>query len=68
MSKGDLLVLPAGIYHRFIPDQSDFIKAIRLFQGHPVWTPINRDEKENEIEKSEVRKNYLKTISLWIWK
>merc|ERR1712227_771126 len=63
VTKGDLLVLPAGIYHRFIPDQADFIKAIRLFQGHPVWTPINRDEKEQEIEKNKVRKNYLQMLN-----
>ena len=27
VSKGDLLVIPAGIYHRFIPTKSDFIKV-----------------------------------------
>jgi len=52
----------AGIYHRFVPNTDDYIKVIRLFQGHPVWTPINRDEKETEIETSHVRINYLNSI------
>jgi 1,2-dihydroxy-3-keto-5-methylthiopentene dioxygenase len=40
-----MIVLPEGIYHRFTLDEKDFIVAMRLFVGAPVWTPFNRPQE-----------------------
>ncbi|KAM7174123.1 acireductone dioxygenase [Macrochelys suwanniensis] len=42
MEKGDMITLPAGIYHRFTLDENNYVKAMRLFVGEPVWTAYNR--------------------------
>ncbi|KAF6320798.1 acireductone dioxygenase 1 [Rhinolophus ferrumequinum] len=42
MEKGDMITLPAGIYHRFTLDERNYVKAMRLFVGDPVWTAYNR--------------------------
>lgn len=55
--KGDLIVLPAGIYHRLVLDPDRFIKAKRLFVGEPVWTAHDRPADEMEC-----RQKYLSEI------
>ncbi|KAI1731895.1 ARD/ARD' family domain-containing protein [Ditylenchus destructor] len=55
---GDLIILPAGIYHRFTVTHDDYIHAIRLFRGQPVWTPHNRSEQTDKMtERTEYVSN-----------
>jgi 1,2-dihydroxy-3-keto-5-methylthiopentene dioxygenase len=51
---GDLITLPEGIYHRFTCDASDYIHAMRLFQGQPVWTPFNRPQEAHPSRQAYV--------------
>lgn len=87
LGRGDLIVLPAGIYHRFTTDEGNvslptyivylvyrvvcwfkgkgvlmfiqFVKAMRLFQDEPKWTPLNRGP---EVDGNPHRKTYLDTV------
>ncbi len=60
LQAGDLIVLPEGIYHRFTPDSGDYILAMRLFVGEPVWTPYNRDAIDQANDKSRLK--YVQTF------
>lgn len=56
VESGDMIVLPAGMYHRFTLDTRDYIKVIRLFQDAPKWEAINRGDK---ADATPARKQYL---------
>ncbi|KAI8924052.1 Acireductone dioxygenase ARD family, partial [Entophlyctis helioformis] len=58
--KGDMIILPAGSYHRFILDNTNYLKAMRLFKEDPKWTPINRDaETETHPRRLEYVRDFL---------
>lgn len=59
VQKDDLIVLPAGIFHRFTTDSNNYIKAMRLFKDEPKWTPLNRDPG---LDGNVFRKTYLDSL------
>ena len=60
LEKGDFMILPAGIYHRFTPGATNFTHAMRLFKDEPKWTAYPRKDG-GEYEE---RAAYLKTIGV----
>ncbi|KAK2612937.1 1,2-dihydroxy-3-keto-5-methylthiopentene dioxygenase [Conoideocrella luteorostrata] len=56
LEKDDLLILPAGIYHRFTTDEANFVHAMRLFKDEPKWTPLNRS---GDLDTNPFRKEYV---------
>ncbi|KAK4355562.1 hypothetical protein RND71_024533 [Anisodus tanguticus] len=50
MKAGDMIVLPAGIYHRFTFDTVNYVK--------PVWTPYNRPQEDHPA-----RREYIKSVA-----
>ncbi|KAJ3748374.1 Acireductone dioxygenase ARD family [Lentinula detonsa] len=61
VSAGDLLVIPAGIYHRFTVDEGDLVQAVRLFKDEPKWSAIYRGA---ESDANPHRIDYLKSIAV----
>ncbi|KAG7530553.1 hypothetical protein FFLO_04979 [Filobasidium floriforme] len=59
VEQGDLLVVPAGIYHRFTLDEKDKVQALRLFKDEPKWVPYSRSE---EVDKNPYRQDYLSSL------
>lgn len=40
---GDLIIIPANMYHRFLLTPSKKIRCARLFLNHDGWTPLYRE-------------------------
>lgn len=62
VEKNDMLILPAGIYHRFTLTSDKYVKALRLFKDEPKWVALNRTD--GKTENNEFRKEYLSSISV----
>eukprot|EP01100_Stratorugosa_tubuloviscum_P000927 TRINITY_DN1202_c0_g3_i2.p1 TRINITY_DN1202_c0_g3~~TRINITY_DN1202_c0_g3_i2.p1 ORF type:complete len:218 (-),score=95.61 TRINITY_DN1202_c0_g3_i2:497-1069(-) len=60
LKKHDMIILPAGIYHRFVPDDKLYFHVMRLFVGEPIWTPYNRCETETNQRPS--RLSYVRQL------
>lgn len=57
---GDLIILPEGIMHRYTNDTNNYIKAMRLFVGEPIWTPYNRtDIAEDDDSVIKYKKQFI---------
>ncbi|KAF4587564.1 1,2-dihydroxy-3-keto-5-methylthiopentene dioxygenase [Ophiocordyceps camponoti-floridani] len=59
LTEHDLLILPAGIYHRFTTDTSNYVHAMRLFKDEPKWKPLNRCP---ELEGNAARRLYIQNV------
>ena len=56
VTKGDLIILPEGIYHRYVSDETNYIHVMRIFTEEPKWTPINRPCDNHESRKKYITK------------
>lgn len=61
VSKGDMLILPAGIFHRFTLTENLNVEAIRLFKEEPKWVAIPRTTS-NMNNSSNSRIEYLSSL------
>ena len=52
VEQNDLIILPAGIYHRFTLDTNEYIHVMRLFKDEPVWTPYSRSIESTDCRPS----------------
>ncbi|KAJ3151989.1 1,2-dihydroxy-3-keto-5-methylthiopentene dioxygenase [Geranomyces variabilis] len=58
LTASEMIILPAGMYHRFTLDENNFLRCMRLFKEDPKWTPLNRAP---ELETNKYRRAYVET-------
>jgi 1,2-dihydroxy-3-keto-5-methylthiopentene dioxygenase len=61
LEKGDLYILPAGVYHRFSVSETNYIQAVRLFKDLPEWAAYPRRKHGNDLE---ARKQYMENFGI----
>ncbi|KAK7472108.1 1,2-dihydroxy-3-keto-5-methylthiopentene dioxygenase [Stygiomarasmius scandens] len=61
VAPGDLLVVPAGIYHRFTLDEGNKVRTVRLFKDEPKWHAVYRT---TETDANPTRVDYLRSIQV----
>ncbi|KAF9812728.1 hypothetical protein IEO21_06036 [Rhodonia placenta] len=59
LSAGDMIVLPAGIYHRFSLDMGNKSRTMRLFKDEPKWIAYNRS---TDTDTNPFRLDYVKAV------
>ena len=57
--KGDLIIVPAGMYHRLTLDENRYVTMRRVFAIRDHWAAYNRP-----AEDVEARQNYLRSIQV----
>ncbi|OJT03921.1 1,2-dihydroxy-3-keto-5-methylthiopentene dioxygenase 1 [Trametes pubescens] len=60
LEAGDMIILPAGIYHRFTLDEHEHAKTLRLFKDQPRWEAHFRGPATDE---NPYRVDYLQTFA-----
>lgn len=60
LKAGDLIILPAGMYHRATLDEDDYVALYRCFQDAPRFVPISR--ADSRADSNRVRLTYLMNL------
>ncbi|KAJ7526724.1 hypothetical protein O6H91_16G044400 [Diphasiastrum complanatum] len=51
VNKGDLIVLPPGMFHRFTLDEHNYVKALLLYTNIPCRTQLEKSTEDDSIAR-----------------